>query len=461
MKKLTLLAVAALLIGAACLMGGIKYRASTHARAPLETPTPAAMTVTTGRVAKSRLVSTLPVTGTISARDELSIGAEAVGLRIEHVLVEERATVHRGQVLAVLDDEVLEAQLQQDEARRAGAQAAESKARQPNRPQDIAGLDSALQQAEAALAQQTANQVQAKATYDNDQENAERYRQLLRQGFVTVADARNVFTQAARDQALMSAAQDQVRAAQAGVAQARSRLQMAQAGGMAQDVQIASATRAEIEGQIRQLQAQIEQTRIRAPDDGLIVKRDAHIGDITGGGKSLFTMVRKSELELRAQVPELELSRLSAGDSVRMSAFGRTVAGRIWQITPAVDPTTRLGTARIALPCSCGWLPGMFVKGVIDEGSHLALTVPLRAVQGASSSHFVFLYQDGVARRRTVVLGQTSGQQVEVTAGLREGDEFIKEGAAFLNDGDPVTLSTRQEVAHPAGLSAGLHDPGT
>src|SRR5581483_11258892 len=118
------------------------------------------------------------------------------------------------------------------------ALASESKARQPNRPQDIAGLEAALGQARATRDQQKANLVQAQATLQNDEANAARYRTLLSQGFVTVADTQNADTLVARDRALVAAAQEQVRAAEASEAQSRSRLELARLGGMQEDVDI-------------------------------------------------------------------------------------------------------------------------------------------------------------------------------------------------------------------------------
>lgn len=438
-----------LLLAAAFLGRPLLHRAPTPPAA-VTSPAPV-LTVTTEPVRFRTVHRTLDVTGGVYAQDELSIGTEAPGLRIVSVQVEEGDRVHRGQLLAQLDASVLQAQLEQDVARLHGSRASVSKAAQPNRPQDIDALRFALQAGEATVQQQQANLAQAEAAERNDRLNASRYQTLLAQGFVTVADADNARTQALRDEAATAAARQQVLAARAAVAEAQSHLQMAELGGRVEDVQIASASAAEIEGQIHQLQAQIAQTRILAPDDGWIVQRDAHLGDISGS-KPMFTMVRKNQLELRAQVPEAALTALHPGQTVRVAGYGHTVEGRIWLVSSQVDPTTRLGAARVLLPVGKGFLPGMFLDGTVDEGARRALTVPMACVQGSASKHYVLVYGDGRAHRRDVTLGPQSGTDVEVS-GLSEGEPVIVEGAAFVNDGDVVAVAPhrahRTADAHP------------
>lgn len=417
---------------------------------PPSAKAPPVVTVGTAKVAYRQIPRTLLVTGSISALDQLSVGAEPNGLRIDDVRVEEGDTVRKGQVLATLDSSVLRAQRRQLEARLAAARAGIPKAMQPNRPQDIAGLQSARLQAEANEHQQHANLIQARANLDNAEKNYARYAKLLADGYVTTKDMEDRDTELRRNRALVQAAQDAERAARFGVQQTTDRLNLAQEGGRTEDVSIARASSDEIAAMIQQLDAQIDQTEIRAPDDGLIVKRDAHIGDITSPGKMLFGMVRRGQLELRAQIPEVDMGRVKTGQKVLLTSTGgaplkagQALFGKIWLITPLVDPQTRLGTARIAIPANAGLRPGMFVRAEIDGGREQALVVPARAVQGSADDRYVFVLDGDKAMRKTVTTGAHHGDDLQVMSGLKAGDEVIIDGGGFLTDGDVVRTTPK------------------
>ncbi|MBM3462612.1 MAG: efflux RND transporter periplasmic adaptor subunit [Armatimonadetes bacterium] len=404
---------------------------------------PAVLTVTTEKVRYQRVEDALKVTGTITAWDPLSIGAEANGLRIEQINVDEGHRVRRGQVLATLNSSVLEAQLEQQHARLSAASANASRVAQPNRPQDIAGLRSALRQAKANLSQEEASGRQARANLDNAEINVKRYAELATQGYATQQETENRHMEAERARALMTMSEQRVSAARFAVEQAKHRLSLAEAGGRSEDVQMAGANTREIEAMIRMLEAQIAQTVVRAPDDGLIVKRDAHLGEITSGGKVLFQMARLNQLELRAQVPQTDLPRVRLGEPVRITVGHKIVLGRVREISPLVDPSTRLASVRIRIPTDAGLLPGMYAEGTLKAGSREVLVVPAQAVLGQSDRHYLYLEENGRARRVDVQTGARAGRLAEVRGGVKPGDTVITSGAAFLGDGDVVDVKDK------------------
>lgn len=419
-----------------------KPAAAPHSAAsPASADRPAVATVTTERAAYRSLPASLSITGAVAARDMLSIGSEVNGLRIESVPVEEGQMVRRGQPLAVLNSSILRAQLEQQRARLASSRANISKVIQPNRPQDLASLELAVSQARANQEQEEANLRQAESMLAQAERERARYAGLKDQGFATQQEVEQRNTDAQMRQAQVQAARERASAARFALEQARQRLSLAHAGGRSEDVTMASASAAEIEAVIAQLEAQLEQTVIRAPDDGLIVQRDAHLGEIPGPNKVLFVIARRAEMEVRGQVPESELARISTGQQAIVSISGRPVKGRVWQISPSVDPATRLGTVRIALPVAAGPRPGTFVHATLDMGARKTLTIPSKAVQGQMDQHYVYRVEDGrFARRQPVTVGSRAGNVVEVTSGVRAGDPVVVDGAGFLNDGDAVLV---------------------
>ena len=402
---------------------------------------PPVVTVTTEAAKMGQVSSALTVTGSVSAVDPLTIGSQASGLSIVQVLVEEGDSVRKGQVLCILDSSILQAQLKGMEAHMVGSRASAQKAVQPNRQEDIAGLSAAYQQAMADVQQRQAMIIQMEAGLSNAHSNAKRYKDLLKEGAVSQQEADNHATDEVTALTNLQAAKEQYHAAKFFAEQSHNKLEMAQRGGRREDIIVSEASADETAANVQQLRAQIDQTIVRAPDDGLVTKRLAHIGDVASNGKALFEMIRKGQLELRAQVTQSDLNRLRPGITAALSDSVRSVQGTIFQISPTVDSATRLGTVRIAIPNNSGFKPGMFVQGSVQIGQAEALLVPNSSVLADGDKNYVFLYQDGKAKKQAVTVGTRTSQSAEIKTGLNPGDNVIVAGAGFLEDNDVVALN--------------------
>ncbi len=403
----------------------------------------AVMSVTVEPASIQLVHKEIDVTGSIWAWDPLVISTEAAGLRIESVLVEEGDTVNRGQVLATLNASILRSELERELAQLASSRASLSKAIQPNRREDINWLRAAVAQARANVAQQQSALVQARANLANAKVNATRYVDLAKQGAVSTQETENKQTAATVAEAEVRSANEKVNAAEFVFKQAEERLSMAEVGGRREDIHIAQAEVGRIQANIKRLNALIDQTIIKAPSDGLITKRDAHIGDTSTIGKALFQMVRDNRLELRAQVPERDLHKLRAGQAVSVTGVAtgsKTIEGRLREVSPQVDAGTRLGMIRVDMPNGVGLKPGMFVDGSVDLAEYSALTVPSPAVLSRDDRYMVFVLNGKRAESRQVEVGARSGNLVEIKSGLQQGDRVITTGAGFLKDGDVVTV---------------------
>ncbi|HEY9774131.1 MAG TPA: efflux RND transporter periplasmic adaptor subunit [Planktothrix sp.] len=392
------------------------------------------------RVAMSRHID---INGTITAWDPVSVGATAGGLQVNSVRVEEGDLVKRGQILATLDSAQLRAQLDSEQARLAANQASADKSVQPNRQEDINALAAVVSQAEATVADQEAELIQAKANLENANRNIERYEALRKEGAVSTQEAQDRFTVAQVDDATARSAAQRVSAARFALKQAKEKYAMAFTGGRKEDIEVARAAVNESKGNVRRLQTQIEETIIRAPVDGQIVRRDVHIGDISTAGKTMFYMARDNRLELRAQVPDSDLRYIKPKQHVdcHSSYTGdKNVSGTVREISPLVDTDTRLATVRIDVPAGCGLKPGMYVEGRLDIGKYDALAVPSNAVINRDDKHSVFVLHNGQVENRTVVTGNRDNGLIQVDSGLTPTDQIVVEGAGFLKDGDYVAV---------------------
>lgn len=419
--------------------GSMLVNGRSHEASAVKKQVPVA-TVTVLPAALKSVPDTLSLTGSISATDPLSVGASSMGLVIKTVDVEEGDYVRKGQVLCTLDSSVIRAQLAGAEARLQGAHASLIKAEQPNRVEDIGSFEAAYQQSLADIQNKTALLDQAKASQKLAKSTAARYAALLKEGAVSQMEAQTKETEALTTGSTVRAAQQNLEAARFASRQAANRLTMAKEGGRKEDVQISVATANENAAAVQQMRAQIEQTIVRAPDDGLITRRYAHIGDLSNGSKPLFEMIRKGNIELKAKVSQDDISRLAVGQLARVTDNTRSAEGKVFQISPIVDETTRLGTVRIAIPADSGFKPGMFVKGQIERGNRNALTVPNSAILSDEGVDYVFTYENGVAKKHQVAVGARVKDVAEIRNGLEPGEQIIVAGAGFLNDEDPVAV---------------------
>jgi HlyD family secretion protein len=376
----------------------------------------AVLTVAVQPAAMRPLVRRLAVTGTVAAWDLLSVYPAAQGLRIMHLSADEGDRVGAGQVLALLDDASLQAQLAAAQARLANAEAQLAKMRRPNRSQDIASLEAALRQAEANV----------HSAEDVDR----RTKELVAQGAVSSAEA------TARDTALA--------AAKAGADQARQRLSMAREGSRVEDLRIAEAGVAAERANVRQLQVQLAQTRVTAPAGGLILSRSAHLGDVAGPSLRLFQLVRDDRYELQAQLPEADLRDIKPDQPVTIGSDADPtlkLTGKVRIVSPVVDNASRQGTVRIDLDPDPKLRVGMFVRGRIDLGEVQMIAVPSAAVLNREGTSSVFVLEGDIARSRKVVTAVRSDSWLGVTTGLNPGDAVVIAGAGYLKDGDRVRIA--------------------
>jgi len=255
---------------------------------------------------------------------------------------------------------------------------------------------------EADVAQARAQLAEAQATLAEAAANAERARQLSESGAMSGQQVNQLITAERTAQARMESA------------------------------------RAALENQ----QTRLRQTRLLAPDAGVISARSATVGAVVGAGQELFRLIRNHRLEWRAEVPATELARIKAGQAVHITpAGGATVAGRVRMVAPTVDPQTRNGLVYVDLPSPGDARAGMFARGEFDLGSARAATLPQSAVLLRDGFAFVFvLGGDSKVAMTKVGTGRRVGDRIEITAGLPPGARVVAAGGGFLSDGDLVQV---------------------
>lgn len=254
----------------------------------------------------------------------------------------------------------------------------------------------------ADLAQAQASVTEAEAALAEARANAERSRQLQSQGFVS--------PQATVQ--LLTAEQT-----------AGARLAAARARAQAEAVRMA-------------------QTRILAPDDGVISSRTATVGSLTLPNQELFRLIRGGRLEWRAEVTGTELTRFEPGMRATITTTGGAqIAGTVRSVSPSVDPATRNGIVYVDLPAGSPARAGTFARGEFELGRGSALTLPQSAVVLRDGFAYVFLVNaENKVVQNKVDVGRRVGDRIEIVAGLPPSGRVVETGGGFLADGDTVRV---------------------
>jgi RND family efflux transporter MFP subunit len=195
-----------------------------------------------------------------------------------------------------------------------------------------------------------------------------------------------------------------------------------------------------------------KQSRVLAPDDGVISARSANVGAVAQAGQELFRLVRQGRLEWRAEVGVNDVAAISNGAKVRLQVTsGKSVTGVVRSIGPGVDTHTRNVLVYVDLPDAAGQglKPGMFLQGDIQIGSSKALVVPASSVVLRDGVANVFVANDKlVVQQVAVKVGRESGALVEIQ-GIAPDAKVVANGAAFLADGDLVRIASDSKTAAP------------
>lgn len=188
--------------------------------------------------------------------------------------------------------------------------------------------------------------------------------------------------------------------------------------------------------------ARIGRLDIRAPEAGLVLTRAVEPGQVVGAGAGvLFRLARGGEMEMRAQMTESDLARLSVGRPAKVTPVGtaNTFDGQIWQLSPVIDPQTRQGMARIALAYNPALRPGGFASAKITSQQVEAPLLPESAVLSDAGGTYVFIVDSkNKVVRRPVTAGVVTDGGIPIMAGLSGTEKVVLSAGGFLNPGESV-----------------------
>jgi RND family efflux transporter MFP subunit len=232
-------------------------------------------------------------------------------------------------------------------------------------------------------------------------------------------------------------------------------------------IELAKQQVAASEARIGVAQQAVDNCTIRAPFAGIVVSKDAQVGEMVspnsaGGGftrTGIATIVDMKSNEIEVDVNESYIARVENGQQVTatLDAYpDKPIPSKVRTVIPTADrqkATVKVRITILNLEKYDFILPDMGVKVAFlenerpaakdkskDKGPQAVAFIPKGAVRSDANASFVFLVRDGKVERRAVSLGMDRGTDVAILAGVTPGDSLVVKGPESLHDGDKIEI---------------------
>jgi RND family efflux transporter MFP subunit len=330
---------------------------------------------------------------TITPRTASTLSSKLMGT-VRAVNVREGDRVKQGDLLVVVDQRQVTAQLSRAEAGLQEARRAETSA--------LSAFESTKAAADLAA-----------STYT-------RYEQLLSSDSVSQQEFDEVEARHRQAQAAMAQSKAMLAAARSRVSQAQATVESAAVGK--------------------------KDAQVRAPYAGKITAKLVEEGDLASPGTPFLTLEKEGEYYADLVLPERHIQAVSLDMPVQVNvpSLGKTILeGRIDRIVPLADARSRSFQLKVSLPQTEPLRSGMFARVNIPVGEAGLLLIPTSAVVSQGQLDGVFsVDQEQIAHYRLVRLGRTYENRVEILAGLKPGDRYVLAPPVTLADGATIEVNS-------------------
>jgi RND family efflux transporter MFP subunit len=401
---------------------------------PRKPPEAKPLPVTVAKVETRTVQRSVETVGSLLAWEEMQVKSELQGT-LAHLLVDLGDRVGPGQVLAEFDKR--EARLTAEQAQADLLAARESRARARAASE---GSRANLTRVRDQLATYQADVARAGAQLEWAMLELERSRQLLAKELIATRDVDNARTQyqvAAAQRRMVETAlhqhPDQVRIAEAQLESDQAALKVAEAQVMQREAALGLA------------QKRLGDTAVRAPLGALVARRHVSVGEFVKENALLYTLVVADPLKYTGTVPERFAPEIRPGQALQLGVEaypGRTFAGQVTRVAPAVDVQTRTLGLEARVPNPDGRLrPGFFATGaVLTRREEARPFAPADAISQIVGITKVFVIVDGRAQERSVKAGGRQGDWVEILDGVKAGETVATANLSHLFHGAAVTV---------------------
>ncbi len=348
--------------------------------------------VQTSAVASGKVSEKIMLTGSLKAKEQVDVTPKIPG-RITKLTVDVGQQVKRGALIATIEDDEIQQQLERSKA-------------------SLAVVDASIAQRDAEL--------------NNAKSDLDRRSKLVNEGLLPRSELDTLDTR--------------VRVAQA-------------------QLELTRAQRRQSEAEQRELTIRQSQTRVYAPLNGVVARRQLDLGAMASGNTPIVTIVSENPMVIEAKTSERDIARIRRGAAVKVtvdSLPGQNFTGRVLRIAPQLDPQTRNGMVEIEIPNRNGALKGeMFARAELNLGSERnTILLPRDALVYRGEQPGVYMIEADAAKFFPVETGLTQGDQVEVINGLKVGDVVITRGSNLIKEGDRVRVQEQRSPGAPGEVQA-------
>jgi len=189
------------------------------------------------------------------------------------------------------------------------------------------------------------------------------------------------------------------------------------------------AGQAQAKAALAQARTSLDYARILAPFDGVITEKKVDVGALASPGMPLFTIEDLHRYRLEVAVNEGDLRYVRNGQEVPVAVDAlddAQIKGEVVQIVPAADPASRSFLVKVELPSDSRLRSGLFGRAHFVRGERQSVLIPQTALVARGQLQGVYVLDNNhMASLRYVTVGKSSGAQVEVLAGVQDGERLV------------------------------------
>jgi membrane fusion protein (multidrug efflux system) len=196
-----------------------------------------------------------------------------------------------------------------------------------------------------------------------------------------------------------------------------------------------------IERRISTTQQQLEMTRIKSPINGTVDEVFLKLGQMASPGIQAFRVVNFANLKVKAEVPENYAAKVKKGNPavVLFPDISDSVSAPVTFSAKVINAQNRTFNVELALDNNKEYHPNMIaILKIVDYTNKNALVIPVGTIQHAEEGDFVFIDENGKAKKARVRVGKIYNDKAEINSGLKEGDKLVTTGYQDLNEGEAI-----------------------
>ena len=354
--------------------------------------------------------------GTLQVVEETTSSFEVPG-RIKNINVTEGTKVNVGDVLAELDNESYQLQVNMADSNLKKAAAALDLISKGAREQEILISKSKLDQ--------------ATAVYQKALTDCKRWEELYKSGGIALTQYESIETQ------LTIAEKDMISAQQA--------YSLTTEGARKEDRDQVSAAYASAVASKDQATLALSKTQLKSTISGTVIAKYITASQLINVGTPVFKIGNIESLKVVLAVPDSEISNWKIGDKVTATLYGNSKEGTVTKISPSINE----GTATIGVEVKIAneqndWLPGQVITCSHAIDGKAAIYIPVASViKNGNENPYIFIADNDIAVKKFVTLGKIQNDKLEIASGLKPGDQVVIKGAERLFDKDKIKIVGR------------------